>query len=58
MKLPRGVPFQLCGVEFRFLARIARSFDDGDWFVLLVRMGEETFAGGYLDTIDLSTALT
>ena len=54
----RRVPFQPCGVEFCSLAQIPGSFDDGDQFVLRVRMREDTFAGGYLDTIDPCTALT
>ena len=54
----RGVPFQLGGVEFRSLAQIPGSFDDGDRFVLRVRMREDTFAGGNLDTIDPRSALT
>jgi len=52
----RGVAFQLCGVEFRSLAQIPGSFDDGDRFVLRVRMREDTFAGGDLDTIGPRTA--
>ena len=55
---PRGVRFQLCGVEFRSLAQIPGSFDDSDRFVLRVSMREDTFAGGYLGAIDPRTALT
>ena len=52
------VPFQLCRVKSRSLAQIPDSFDDGDRCVLRVRMCEDTFAGGNLDTIDPRTALT
>ena len=58
MKLGAGYPFQLCGVEFRSLAQIPGSFDDGDRFVLRVRMREGPFGGGYLLTIDPRAALT
>jgi hypothetical protein len=58
MKLGAGYPFQLYGVDFRSLAQIPGSFDDGDRFVLRVRRREDTFAGGYLDTIDPRSALT
>ena len=54
----RGVPFQICEVEFRSLAQIPGSFDDGDQFVLRVPMREDTLAGGYLDAIDPRTAVT
>src|SRR5947207_11541279 len=54
----RGVRFQLCRVEFRSLAQIPGSFDDGDRFVLRVRMREHTFAGGNPGTINPRTALT
>src|SRR3954467_10846271 len=48
----RRVRFQFCGVEFCSLAQIPGSCDDGNRFVLRVRMREDTFAGGYLGPID------
>jgi hypothetical protein len=48
-----GVPFQICQVEFRSLTQIPGSFDDGDQFVLRVRVREDTFAGRHLDTITI-----
>ena len=53
-----GIAFQICGVEFRSLAQIPSSLNDGDQFVLRMRMREDTFAGGHLDTIDPYTVLT
>src|SRR5512141_1921438 len=53
-----GVPFQVCGIEFRSLAQIPSPFYDGDQFVLRVSVREDAFAGGDLDTIDPGTTLT